>query len=248
MIISAASDYRAAAQRILPPFLFHYIDGGAYAEHTLRRNVEDLSDVALRQRILRNMSDLSLETTLFNEKLAMPTALAPVGLCGMYARRGEVQAAGAADDKGIPFTLSTVSVCPIEEVAPTIKRPMWFQLYVLRDRGFMRNALERAKAAGCSTLVFTVDMPTPGARYRDAHSGMSGPNAALRRYWQAVTHPQWAWDVGLNGRPHDLGNISAYLGKPTGLEDYIGWLANNFDPSISWKDLEWIRDFWTVRW
>ncbi len=125
----------------------------AYAEHTLRRNVEDLSDVALRQRILRNMSDLSLETTLFNEKLAMPTALAPVGLCGMYARRGEVQAAGAADDKGIPFTLSTVSVCPIEEVAPTIKRPMWFQLYVLRDRGFMRNALERAKAAGCSTLV-----------------------------------------------------------------------------------------------
>lgn len=244
MIISAASDYRAAAQRILPPFLFHYIDGGAYAEHTLRRNVEDLSDVALRQRILRNMSDLSLETTLFNEKLAMPTALAPVGLCGMYARRGEVQAAGAADDKGIPFTLSTVSVCPIEEVAPTIKRPMWFQLYVLRDRGFMRNALERAKAAGCSTLVFTVDMPTPGARYRDAHSGMSGPNAALRRYWQAVTHPQWAWDVGLNGRPHDLGNISAYLGKPTGLEDYIGWLANNFDPSISWKDPEWIRDFW----
>ena len=130
MIISAASDYRAAAQRILPPFLFHYIDGGAYAEHTLRRNVEDLSDVALRQRILRNMSDLSLETTLFKEQLSMPVALAPVGLCGMYARRGEVQAAAAADAKGIPFTLSTVSVCPIEEVAPTIKRPMWFQLYV----------------------------------------------------------------------------------------------------------------------
>ncbi len=244
MIISAASDYRAAAQRILPPFLFHYMDGGAYSEYTLRRNVEDLSEVALRQRILKNMSDLSLETTLFNEKLSMPVALAPVGLCGMYARRGEVQAAKAADAHGIPFTLSTVSVCPIEEVAPAIKRPMWFQLYVLRDRGFMRNALERAKAAGCSTLVFTVDMPTPGARYRDAHSGMSGPNAAMRRYLQAVTHPQWAWDVGLNGRPHDLGNISAYLGKPTGLEDYIGWLGNNFDPSISWKDLEWIRDFW----
>ena len=113
----------------------------------------------LRQRVLKNMSDLSLETKLFNETLSMPVALAPVGLCGMYARRGEVQAAAAADAKGIPFTLSTVSVCPIEEVAPTIKRPMWFQLYVLRDRGFMRNALERAKAAGCSTLVFTVDMP-----------------------------------------------------------------------------------------
>ena len=124
MIISAASDYRAAAQRILPPFLFHYIDGGAYAEYTLRRNVEDLSEVALRQRVLKNMSDLSLETKLFNETLSMPVALAPVGLCGMYARRGEVQAAAAADAKGIPFTLSTVSVCPIEEVAPTIKRPM----------------------------------------------------------------------------------------------------------------------------
>lgn len=143
MIISAASDYRAAAQRILPPFLFHYMDGGAYSEYTLRRNVEDLSEVALRQRILKNMSDLSLETTLFNEKLSMPVALGPVGLCGMYARRGEVQAAKAADAHGIPFTLSTVSVCPIEEVAPAIKRPMWFQLYVLRDRGFMRNALER---------------------------------------------------------------------------------------------------------
>ncbi|WP_288493220.1 FMN-dependent L-lactate dehydrogenase LldD [uncultured Pantoea sp.] len=244
MIISAASDYRAAAQRILPPFLFHYLDGGAYAEHTLQRNVADLSEVALRQRILRNMSELSLETTLFNETLSMPVALAPVGLCGMYARRGEVQAARAAAGKGIPFTLSTVSVCPIEEVAPQINRPMWFQLYVLRDRGLMRNALERAKAAGCSTLVFTVDMPTPGARYRDAHSGMSGENAALRRYWQAITHPKWALDVGLHGRPHDLGNISTYLGKPTGLEDYIGWLAKNFDPSISWQDLEWIRDFW----
>lgn len=228
MIISAASDYRAAAKRKLPPFLFHYIDGGAYAEHTLGRNVSDLSDIALRQRILKNMSDLSLETNLFGEKLAMPVALAPVGLTGMFARRGEVQAAKAASEKGIPFTLSTVSVCPIEEVAPAINRPMWFQLYVLRDRGFMKNALERAQAAGCSTLVFTVDMPTPGARYRDAHSGMSGPNAAIRRYLQAVTHPRWAWDVGLLGRPHDLGNISAYLGTPTGLEDYIGWSANNF--------------------
>ncbi|BFM34883.1 FMN-dependent L-lactate dehydrogenase LldD [Acinetobacter towneri] len=244
MIISSANDYREAAKRRLPPFLFHYIDGGAYAEQTLKRNVEDLSQIALRQRVLNDMSALSLETTLFNETLSMPVALAPVGLTGMYARRGEVQAAVAADKKGIPFTLSTVSVCPIEEVVPAISRPMWFQLYVLRDRGFMRNALERAKAAGCSTLVFTVDMPVPGARYRDAHSGMSGPNAAMRRYMQAVMHPNWAWDVGLLGRPHDLGNISKYLGKPTGLEDYIGWLGNNFDPSISWKDLEWIREFW----
>ena len=244
MIISSANDYREAARRRLPPFLFHYIDGGAYAEYTLKRNVEDLSKIALRQRVLNDMSQLSLETKLFDETLSMPVALSPVGLTGMYARRGEVQAAIAADKKGIPFTLSTVSVCPIEEVTPAINRPMWFQLYVLRDRGFMKNALERAKAAGCSTLVFTVDMPVPGARYRDAHSGMSGSNAAMRRYMQSCFHPHWAWNVGLLGRPHDLGNISKYLGKPTGLEDYIGWLGNNFDPSISWKDLEWIREFW----
>jgi L-lactate dehydrogenase (cytochrome) len=245
MIISAASDYRAAAQKVLPPFLFHYIDGGSYNEQTLRKNIEDLSQIALRQRILKNMTGLSLETNILGEKLSMPIVLAPIGLCGMYARRGEVQAAKAASSHGIPFTLSTVSVCPIEEVARAVAdRPIWFQLYVLRDRGFMRSVLERAKEAGCSTLVFTVDMPTPGSRYRDAHSGMSGKYAALRQYWQALTHPAWTWNVGLRGRPHNLGNISIYLGKPTGLEDYIGWLAKNFDPSISWKDLEWIRDFW----
>lgn len=244
MIISSANDYREAARRRLPPFLFHYIDGGAYAEYTLKRNVEDLSKIALRQRVLNDMSQLDLSTEIFGEQLSIPVALSPVGLTGMYARRGEVQAAVAADKKGIPFTMSTVSVCPIEEVTPAISRPMWFQLYVLRDREFMKNVLERAKAAGCSTLVFTVDMPVPGARYRDAHSGMSGPNAAMRRYMQAMTHPHWAMNVGLLGRPHDLGNVSKYLGKAIGLEDYIGWLGNNFDPSISWKDLEWIRDFW----
>lgn len=244
MIISSTNDYREAARRRLPPFLFQYIDGGAYAEYTLKRNVEDLSSIALRQRVLKDMTQLDLSTEIFGEQLSLPVALSPVGLTGMYARRGEVQAAMAADKKGIPFTMSTVSVCPIEEVTPKINRPMWFQLYVLRDRKFMQNVLERAKAAGCSTLVFTVDMPVPGARYRDAHSGMSGPNAAMRRYLQACIHPHWAMDVGLLGRPHDLGNVSKYLGKAIGLEDYIGWLGNNFDPSISWKDLEWIRDFW----
>ena len=244
MIISSTTDYRAAAQKRLPPFLFHYIDGGAYAEKTLARNVDDLADVALRQRVLKDMSKLDTSIELFGEKLSIPVALSPVGLTGMYARRGEVQAAMAADQKGIPFTMSTVSVCPIEEVAPKLSRPMWFQLYVLKDRGFMKNALERAQAAGVSTLVFTVDMPVPGARYRDAHSGMSGPNSAMRRYLQAVTHPHWAMDVGLMGRPHTLGNISTYLGKNVSLEDYMGYLGANFDPSISWSDLEWIRDFW----
>lgn len=244
MIISATTDFREAARRRLPPFLFHYIDGGAYAEHTLRRNVGDLADVELRQRVLRDVANCDLTTDLFGTRMALPIGLAPVGLTGMYARRGEVQAARAAAAKGVPFTLSTVSVCAIREVQDASSVPIWFQLYVLKDRGFMRDALERAQAAGVTTLVFTVDMPVPGARYRDAHSGMSGPYAGLRRMVQAVTHPRWAWDVGLRGRPHDLGNISAYRGAPTALADYIGWLGANFDPSISWRDLEWIRDFW----
>lgn len=245
MIISSSGDYQNVAQKRLPPFLYHYIAGGAYQESTLRRNQSALEQVLLKQRVLKDMSQLDLSTTLFNQSLRLPIALAPVGLTGMYARRGEVQAAKAADNKGIPFTLSTVSVCPIEEVTRAIQRPMWFQLYVLKDRGFMKNVLERAKQAGVSTLVFTVDMPVPGARYRDKHSGMSGPFAHYRRLWQSVCHPQWAWDVGIKGKPHDLGNISAYRNTPTKLEDYIGWLAKNFDPSISWKDLEWIREYWS---
>ncbi|NSZ18729.1 FMN-dependent L-lactate dehydrogenase LldD [Agrobacterium vitis] len=244
MIISSSTDYREAARRRLPPFLFHYIDGGAYSEHTMRRNIDDLADLALRQRVLKSVGTVDISTTLFDEELSMPVVLAPVGLTGMYARRGEVQAARAAEKKGIPLTLSTVSVCPIEEVQAAISRPIWFQLYVLRDRGFMKNALERAWAAGIRKLVFTVDMPVPGARYRDAHSGMSGPNASARRLIQAVMHPTWAIDVGLLGKPHDLGNVSAYRQQKTNLADYVGWLGENFDPSIGWKDLEWIRDFW----
>ena len=244
MIISSANDYRAAARRRVPPFMFHYADGGSYTEYTLARNVSDLSEIALRQRVLNDMSQLNTEIELFGEKLSMPVILAPVGACGMYASRGEVQAAKAAAAKGLPFTLSTVSICPIEEVAPAINRPMWCQLYVLKDRGFMKNALERAKAAGCSTLVFTVDMPTPGARYRDMHSGMSGDYKWLRRVIQGATHPFWSYDMMTKGRPFTLGNVSKYMGKPVALDDYIGWLTENFDPSISWKDLEWIRDFW----
>lgn len=244
MIISSTTDYREAARRRLPPFLFHYIDGGAYAEETMRRNVSDLHEIALRQRVLKGVGEVDLSTTVFGESFKLPVALAPVGLTGMYARRGEVQAARAAASRGIPFTMSSVSVCPIEEVQPKSDRPIWFQLYVLKDRGFMTNALERAWAAGVRTLVFTVDMPVPGARYRDAHSGMSGPFAAQRRILQAMTHPAWAIDVGLLGRPHDLGNVSAYLKKKIALEDYVGWLGANFDPSIGWRDLEWIRESW----
>jgi len=244
MIVTSASDYREAARRRLPRFLFDYIDGGANVEQTMRANIADLIDVSLRQRVLKNVSDLSLATEWFGQRSALPVILSPVGLLGMLARRGEVQAAKAAAKREVPFVLSTVSVCSLEEVTSQCPRPIWFQLYVLNDRGFMRNVLERAKSAGVENLVFTVDMPLPGSRYRDAHSGMSGPFAAQRRILQALMKPAWAFDVGLRGRPHDLGNVSRYLGKAIGLNDYIGWLGKNFDPSISWSDLEWIRDFW----
>ncbi|WP_018972642.1 FMN-dependent L-lactate dehydrogenase LldD [Rudaea cellulosilytica] len=244
MIISGPSDYREAARRKLPPFLFDYIDGGAGDEATLRANQDGLASVNLKQRVLRDVASLSLGTELFGERLAMPVILGPVGLSGMYARRGEVQAARAARAAGIPYTLSTVSVCSLEEVIAANGAPIWFQLYVLKDRGFMRDALRHAEALGVTKLVFTVDMPAPGPRYRDARSGMSGRFAGARRLWQAVRHPSWAVDVGLLGRPHDLGNISRYRAKPAGLNDYIGWLGANFDPSISWADVEWIRDVW----
>ena len=244
MIISSAFDYREAARRKLPRFLFDYIDGGSFAEHTLRANMADLEKVTLRQRVLKNVANLTLDTELFGEKLAMPIVLSPVGITGMYARRGEVQVAKAAANMGIPYALSTVSICSIEEVASQSLKPIWFQLYVLKDRGFMKSVLERALAAGVRNLIFTVDMATPGARYRDAHSGMSGPFSTQRRILQAMMKPAWAFNVGIMGRPHDLGNISTYLGKQTGLEDYMGWLNKNFDSSISWADLEWIREFW----
>ncbi|WP_184718802.1 FMN-dependent L-lactate dehydrogenase LldD [Caulobacter sp.] len=244
MIVSSTTDFREAARRKLPRFLFDYIDGGAYAERTLGRNVSDLADIALRQRVLKDVSAGDPSTTLFGVKQALPVALAPVGLTGMYARRGECQAARAAAKKGVPYCLSTVSVCDVDEVSKASTNPIWFQLYVLRDRAFMRDLLIRAREAGATALVFTVDMPVPGARYRDAHSGMSGPNAAARRMIQAMLKPQWAWDVGVMGRPHTLGNVAPVLGENSGLEDFMGWLGANFDPSIQWKDLEWIRDLW----
>lgn len=243
MIISSAADFREAARRRLPRFLFDYADGGAYAEDTLRRNVDDLSGIALRQRVLKDVATIDLSTELFGRKLSLPVALGPVGIAGMYARRGEVQAGRAARAAGVPMCLSTVSICSIAEVSK-VADPFWFQLYVIRDRAFMKDLIATAKAAGAEALVFTVDMPVPGARYRDAHSGMSGPYAPLRRVLQAMTHPRWAWDVGVRGRPHLLGNLLPVLGKDSGLNDYMGWLGTNFDPSIQWRDLEWIRAEW----
>lgn len=247
MKAASVLDYRDLARRRLPPFLFEYLDGGSYAEVTLRRNVSDLEGLALRQRVLTDVSSIDTSTELFGHRLPLPVALGPIGLAGMNARRGEVQAARAAQAAGIPFCLSTVSACPLGEVAGAVSGPIWFQLYMIRDRSFMRDLLAQARSAGCSALVFTVDMPVPGSRYRDYRSGLAGAAGrmgALRRMWQAARHPYWAWDVGVRGRPHQLGNVAPVLGKNTGLEDFFAWMRDNFDPTVSWRDLDLIRSEW----
>ncbi len=244
---ASVTDYRELARRRLPKFLFEYIDGGSYAEATLRRNTADLESIALRQRVLRDVSSIDPSTTLFGQQLAMPVALAPVGLAGLSARRGEVQAARAAQAAGVPFCLSTVSACPLSEVVAGAQQPFWFQLYMIRDRAFMRDLLAKAREARCSALLFTVDMPVPGSRYRDLRSGLAGaPGLAgsVRRTWQAMRRPRWAWDVGVMGRPLQLGNVARVLGPNTGLEDFFAWMRNNFDPSVTWRDLEAIRSEW----
>ena len=247
MKLAAISDYREAARRRLPHFLFEYIDGGSYDQVTLGRNVSDLREIELRQRVMRDVSNLDLSTELFGRRQSLPVALAPIGLAGMAAQRGEIQAARAAEAAGVPFTLSTVSVCNLGEVSRAVKQPIWFQLYMIRDRGFMTDLLAKARDAQCSALVFTVDMPVPGSRYRDVRSGLAGASGLggdIRRVWQAMQRPGWAWDVGLMGRPHHLGNVAPVLNGRTGLEDFFRWMRENFDPSISWGDLEWVRSQW----
>jgi L-lactate dehydrogenase (cytochrome) len=245
MIISSASDFREAARRRLPRFLYEYAEGGANNEETLRRNVADLARISLRQRVLTGSGAPRLKTVLFGREQSLPVLLGPVGIAGMFRRRGEVQAAQAAAAAGIPFCLSTVSICSLSEVVRAAgAEHLWLQLYVVKDRGFMRDLLAHAQEQGVRGLIFTVDMPVPGTRYRDAHSGMSGPHAPARRFLQALGKPAWAWDVGFRGRPHRLGNLEPVLGRASGLNDYMGWLGSNFDPSIQWKDLDWIRASW----
>jgi L-lactate dehydrogenase (cytochrome) len=172
--------------------------------------------------------------------------LAPVGMAGMYARRGETQAARAAAAAGIPMCLSTVSVCSLDEVAATGVAP-WFQLYMLKDRGYMRELLARAREAGCPVLAFTVDLPIPGARYRDVRSGFtgsSGLSGALNTAWDGLTHPAWMWDVWANGRPHTLGSVAGAVSDSRRVTDFLSWIARNFDRSVTWKDLDWVRETW----
>ncbi|MFL6728776.1 MAG: L-lactate dehydrogenase [Sphingomicrobium sp.] len=241
---ASVGDYRALAKARLPHFLFEYLDGGSYDEVTLGRNVADLQSVELRQRVLRDVSSIDLTTELFGQRWAMPVGLGPVGLSGLYARRGEVQAARAAAAAGVPFALSTLSACSIGEVTRGAGAP-WFQLYIVKDRGFVRDMIARATEAGCGALLLTVDLAVPGTRYRDYRAGLSGslrgPGA---RAWQVLRRPGWAWDVAVRGRPMTMGNLEPLLGSNAVLADLMGWVARNFDASVTWKDVEWVRDQW----
>ncbi|QEI11737.1 L-lactate dehydrogenase [Cellvibrio japonicus] len=247
MILASIEDYRTLARKRLPHFLFEYIDGGAFSETTLRNNQRDLQHIALRQRVLRDVSNITTTTRLFGQEFKLPLGLSPVGIAGLNARRGEVQAAQAAEAAGVPFCLSTVSACSIDEVRAGVNHPVWFQLYMIRDRGFLHEMLNRAKAAGTSTLLFTVDMPVPATRYRDMRSGLSSGHLwqrKLTRVGQVLRRPRWAWDVGLMGRPHSLGNIAPILGEQAGIDEFWAWLGNNFDPRVTWADIDRIRSEW----
>lgn len=246
MRAASVSDHRELARRRLPNIFFEYIDGGSYAEETLRRNVADLEAIALRQRVMRDMSQLNMSVTTLGQTLKMPVGLSPVGMAGMYARRGETQAIRAATNAGVPFCLSTVSVCSMEEVAAT-GTPPWFQLYMLKDRGYMRELLARAKAVGSPVLVFTVDLPLPGSRYRDIRSGFTGGTPLQQMLTQAkdgMLHPGWTWDVFVNGRPHTLGSVQAAVKEGKRVTDFLAWISKNFDRSVSWKDIDWVRESW----
>ena len=244
---ASVSDYRALARARLPHFLFEYLDGGSYAEVTLKRNVADLEAVALRQRVLRDVSAIDLSTELFGERWAMPVGLGPIGLSGLYARRGEVQAGKAAAAAGVPFSLSTLSACSIGEVAEKAGPGFWFQLYIVKDRAFVADMIARAKEADCGAILLTVDLAVPGTRYRDYRAGLSGTpggGGGSRRLAQVLRRPAWAWDVAIHGKPLTLGNLEPLLGSGAALQDLMGWVSSNFDASIGWKDVEWVREQW----
>ncbi len=240
-------DYRELARKRLPRQLFDYIDGGSFNEVTLAANREDLHGLRLRQRVLRDVSERSLSTTVMGEQLSLPLILAPVGFGGMFAKRAEVQAARSAERAGISFCESTLSICSIEEVAAASKRPIWFQLYVMKDRAYAEDLMARAQEVGCTTLVLTVDLPVVGHRYRDVRNGVSGRISRihrLRRGLDIASHPGWVREVALGGKPLTFGNLERALPNARVPGDFQGWVASQFDPSVTWDDLAWLRSHW----
>ena len=242
----SVADYRRRAKCRLPRFLFHYIDGGANDEDTMASNVSDFRHYHLKQRVMKNVDNIDISTMLAGRKASMPLALAPIGMAGMFARRGEVQAARAAKALGIPFTTSTVGICPVEEVSAATSEPFWFQLYMLRDRDLILKLLERAQAAGCNTLIFTVDLAVPGMRLRDHRNGMLGGGIAgkISQLAQIVSSPIWAIDVGLRGKPHNFGNLRDVVLDTNNLGAYKAFIESQFDPTVTWKDIAWLRSVW----
>jgi L-lactate dehydrogenase (cytochrome) len=247
---ATALDYRELARRRLPRQLFDYIDGGAYDEATMRANVADLERVLLRQIVMRDVSTRDQSSEVLGQKLALPIILAPVGLAGMFARRAEVQAARAAQAVGVPFVESTVSICSVEEVAKATSTPPWFQLYVMRDRSYAEDLMSRAQAVGAPVLVLTIDLAVVGARHRDTRNAMVGePStwAKIRRGLDLAGHPHWFADVALGGKPLTFGNLANAVPGASSPADFKGWVDAQFDPSVTWEDIAWVRKNWSGR-
>ncbi|MEZ5171116.1 MAG: L-lactate dehydrogenase [Acidimicrobiia bacterium] len=245
---ASVRDYRELARKRLPRQLFDYIEGGAYEESTMAANLADLREIRLRQRVLRDVSDRDLSTTVLGEDLALPVVLAPVGLAGMFARRAEVQAARAAADAGVPFCESTVSICSIEEVAAATERPFWYQLYVMRDRSYAEDLMARAQAVGCRVLVLTVDLAVVGARYRDVRNGVAGALPASKKALRGLDfarHPGWVRDVALGGKPLTFGNLEKAVPDASTPDEFKAWVDSQFDPGVTWDDLAWVREHWS---
>lgn len=239
---STVADYRAIARDRLPAFLFHYLDGSAGTEVTAQRNIADVEALTLRPRVMVNVENVSTATTILGASLAMPVILGPIGLAGLLARRGETQAHKAALAAGIPFCLSTLGICPIDELSCTPGEAPWFQLYMIRDRAFMADLLDQVQLAGSPVLLLTVDVPVSGIRHRDRRFGLTA--GLFRQSLQVASRPRWAMDVALRGRPLTFGSIAPALPNAGTLGDFWGWLANNFDPRVTWEDLEFIRSRW----
>jgi L-lactate dehydrogenase (cytochrome) len=243
-IMTCIEDLRRVARRKVPRAFFDYAEAGSYAQETLRANREDLEHIKLRQRVLVDVSQRDLTTTILGERVSLPLALAPIGLCGMMHGDGEILACRAAQAAGIPFTLSTMSICSIEDVAQAVDKPFWFQLYVMKDRGFIRALIERAAAAKCSALVLTLDLQVLGQRHCDIRNGMTvPPQIKLGNLIDIATKPAWALSI-LRGRRKTFGNLAGHVQSMENVNSLAQWTANQFDPTLNWKDVEWVRSVW----
>ncbi|NVN87925.1 MAG: alpha-hydroxy-acid oxidizing protein [Rhodopseudomonas sp.] len=243
--VTCIEDLRVLHQRRVPKMFFDYVDRGSYAEETLRANRADFEQLKFRQRILVDISSRDLSTKIIGETSALPLILAPVGSTGMQYGDGEIHACRAAQAAGIPYTLSTMSICSIEDVAANVEKPFWFQLYVMRDRGFVKALIERAIAAKCSALVLTVDLQVIGQRHQDIKNGMSVPPEIFRpkNLLDMITKPNWVKGI-LGGKQRNFGNIAGHLPGSKDLGSVSSWVASQFDPSLNWKDIDWIRSIW----